>query len=181
MNSTSGTTTNDELQRQHDLTQHQQSADPATAIKRRHHSRRHGRNQPGHHPSPQGRSRMSNPSITICPAMVAVSVAFCPDASSATQTGVPANDALNRAEKLICVADVGDVLMPAAVKRRRAQDQNCRINEKKRRTKPQSNLSWPNFIAIALPVSLRSERPRLGNAGVKIKIMRHHRRPQECR
>ena len=39
----------------------------------------------------QGRSRMlTKPSITICPARVPVSVAFCPEHSSATANSTPA-------------------------------------------------------------------------------------------
>ena len=81
-----------------------------------------------------GRSRMlRNPSITICPASVPVSVAFCPEKSSATrEQRAGQRRAEQRRQQQVGVGDVGDVLVAGAVEGRRGHDQDRAVEEQRR-------------------------------------------------
>ena len=82
-----------------------------------------------------GRSRMwRNPSITIWPASVPVSVEFCPDASRASaKTTLAPRRAEQRRQQLVGILDLGDVGVAGRMKRGRSDDQDRGIDEERER------------------------------------------------
>ena len=75
--------------------------------------------------------RWRNPSMTIWPARVPVSVEFCPEQSSADgKKRAGQARAQDGREQLVGLADIGNAGEAAAVKYRGAQDQNRGVDEK---------------------------------------------------
>ena len=128
-----------------------------------------------------GRRRMlTKPSITICPASVPVSVAFCPEQSSAIANSTPGRArAKQRRQQLVRVADVRDRLVAAAVKRRRRHDEDGGVDEERRHQRDRridgrkANRLGLARMAVDVP-------PRLDDRRVQVEVVRHHRRAEDA-
>ncbi len=100
--------------------------------------------------------------MTIWPASVPVRVEFWPDRTQ------------HRSQELIGLADVSHGRHAALMKRRRAQDEDGCVDEK-RKTKGQRGIECGEADGLALPLRVLLERAGLHQAGMKIQIVRHHR------
>ena len=128
-----------------------------------------------------GRSRMlRNPSMTICPASVPVSVAFCPENSSATAKSVARQvRAEQRRQQQIRVGDVRDALMAGAVERRRRHDENRAVEEERRHQRDgrvddrEADRLLPALHVVAVL-------PRLHDRRVQVQVVRHDRRAENA-
>ena len=126
------------------------------------------------------RRRLMNPSITIWPASVPVSVAFWPEQSSATANSVLAIVVPSSGdEQLVRVPDVGDVLVPVPWNVAAAMMRIARVDEEREHQRDRRiDRREPDRFALALVrVAVL---PRLHDRRVQVQVVRHHGRAEDA-
>jgi hypothetical protein len=126
----------------------------------------------------QARKRMlMKPSITICPASVAVTVELRPQQSSATANSLAPATSRAAAPACACASSARSRPhgRPDGVEGGRGQDQDRGIDQSARTSAPRSN----PMVAISAPRAFgglgQAIGARLHDAGMQIEIVRHHR------
>ena len=128
-----------------------------------------------------GRSRMlMNPSMTICPASVPVSVEFCPEASSARANKMLAPVTPSSArQQFVGVLDRRHILMARPVKRRRRENENGAVDEQREHER-HGRINRGELDGLAFAAGVLLVFARLHDGGMQIKIMRHDGRADDA-
>ena len=108
------------------------------------------------------RRRFRNPSMTICPASVPVSVEFCPEAKQRAgkqRAGEAGSE--HRREKFVGIGNFRDVVQAARVKRGGAEHQNRGVDEQRKR---QRQRGIEGGVAQRFAFAARVGRRRLASA-----------------
>ncbi len=109
-----------------------------------------------------------------------MSVAFCPEQSSAmAKSALASAGAEQRREQLIRVADLGDVLVAGAVKRRGGHHQDGGVDEEGEHQRD-GRIDRCEVDRLALVRDRVAVLARLHDRGMQIQIVRHHRRAEDA-
>ena len=122
-----------------------------------------------------GMRKLIKPSITVCPAMVAVTVELRPQQSSATANSDGAiGGAEERQQQSVGVAKLVDAGTPGRVERRGGEDEDRGVDGEREHQRHGRVDAW-RISSLRASRAAGAIVARLHDAGVEVEIVRHHR------